>query len=582
LPDLTSIAPDSNPSCDKSSARPITDPQAQGGGPTQAAGTPGMTSGLRTVSILTFLSRVLGLVRDVGMAAVFGTGPLMDAFSVAFRVPNLARGMFGEGALAAAFLPAFLQERTHQGDEAGWRLASGVIVVMTVGLTALVLVAEVVLGAIWMQCEPGSDLRLLIGLTAVLLPYLILVCVVAQLSAVMYGLNHFLWPSLEPVLANVVWIACLWWIVPWLSSPTARIYAVALAIVGSGLLQLVAPLPTMRRLGFHYAADWRKAQARLLDIGKAVFAVTVGLSVTQLNSLLDGLTAWGFTRPESGSGVIPWLPGTLAYPLEPGTASALYFGQRVYQFPLGVFGVALGTVLFPVLSRHAAENRMDKLRADLLRGLKLVLFISVPASAGLVLLARPITILLFEHGSFDAAAVQQTTGMVRMFGCAVWAYCGILIVHRGFYAVGDRRSPLAMSFVGMVINLSLDLILMWFQGGPGLALATAVSSAVQFGLVVWLFEQRVGRLDWRDLRRSTLQTCTAAVAMSIVCALVAECLPPGPTWHQRLASVLAPMAAALAVYFGLARVFKMGELPLLFRADALAEFPRDETGSESL
>lgn len=532
-----------------------------------------MTSGLRTVSVLTFFSRVLGLVRDVGMAAAFGNGPLMDAFSVAFRVPNLARGMFGEGALTAAFLPAFLHERAEGGAQAGWRLASGVIAVLTIGLTAIVVVAELVLAAIWVQCEPAGDMRLLIGLTAVLLPYLVLVCVVAQLNAVMYGLNHFLWPSLEPVLANVVWIACLWWLVPRLESPTARIFAVALAIVGSGFFQLAAPLPTLRRLGFRYAADWRRSQSRLLEIGKAVFAVTIGLSVTQLNSLLDGLTAWGFSRPESAPNVIPWLPGACAYPLEAGTASALYFGQRVYQFPLGVFGVALGTVLFPVLSRHAAENRLDKLRDDLVRGLKLVLFISVPASAGLVLLARPVTILLFEHGSFDAGAVNQTTGMVRMFGCAVWAYCGILIVHRGFYAVGDRRSPLVLSFVGMVVNLSLNVTLMWPLGGPGLALATAVSSALQFGLVAWLFQQRVGRLDWRDLRRSTLQTCAAAVAMSIVCALVAERFPPGPSWSHRLMSVFVPMAASLAVYFGIARVFGMGELALLFRPSRTAPGP---------
>ena len=313
-----------------------------------------MTSGLRTVSILTFLSRVLGLVRDVGMAAAFGNGPLMDAFSVAFRFPNLARGMFGEGALTAAFLPAFLHERTHQGEEAGWRLASGVIAVLTIGLTACVVVAEIVLIVVWLRCDEAGDLRLLVGLTAVLLPYLVLICVVAQLSAVMYGLNHFTWPSLEPVLMNLVWIASLWWIVPRLASPTARIYAVALAIVASGLFQLVAPLPTLRRLGFHYLADWRKSQARLIDLGKAVFAVTVGLSVTQLNTLLDSMIAWGFSRPDGAADVINWLPGVHAYPLESGTASALYFGQRaMYQFPLGVFGVALGTV---VVSRFVATS----------------------------------------------------------------------------------------------------------------------------------------------------------------------------------------------------------------------------------
>jgi putative peptidoglycan lipid II flippase len=544
-----STAPASSPSCDKDPER-----ASSGGG--------GVSAGLRTVSLLTVASRILGLVRDVAMAAVFGNGPLMDAFSVAFRVPGLARGMFGEGALTAAFLPAFLQERTHNGAEAGWRLASGVLAVLAAGLTALVFVGELLLLLLSLRSEPDSDLRLLLGLTAVLLPYLILVCIVAQLNSVMYGLNHFLWPSLEPVLLNVVWIASLWLWVPFIASPAEKMYAVAAAIVASGFFQLAAPLRTLRRLGFRYRSDWRKAGGRLGEIGRAMFAVTIGLSVTQLNSLLDGLAAWGFTRPES-AGTIPWLPGGLAYPLDPGTPSALYFGARVYQFPLGVFGVALGTVLFPLLSRHAAEFRMDKLRDDLARGLKLVLFISVPASAGLVVLARPLTILLFQHGSFDDEAVRQTTDMVRMFGCAVWAYCALLIIHRGFYAVGDRRSPLLMSLVGMAINLSLDVTLIWPMGGGGLALATAVSSIVQCGLVLWLFELRVGRLDWTGLRRSCLQIGAATTAMTIVCLCVAILCPTGPTWVQRLLSVAAPIGASLAVYFGLARAFGMSEIALL-------------------
>jgi putative peptidoglycan lipid II flippase len=509
-------------------------------------------------------SRVLGLVRDVAMAAVFGNGPLMDAFSVAFRVPGLARGMFGEGALTAAFLPAFLQERTHKGPDAGWRLASGVLTVLAVGLTGLVLVCEFVILLCWLNSARDSELRVLLGLTAVLLPYLILVCVVAQLNAVMYGLNHFLWPSLEPVLLNVVWIACMWLWVPLIESPTARIYAVAAAIGASGFFQLAAPLRTLHRLGFRYRTDWRVAGGRLGEIGRAMLAITVGLSVTQLNSLLDGLAAWAFTRPET-AGTIPWLPGNLAYPLESGTASALYFGARVYQFPLGVFGVALGTVLFPILSQHAVEYRMDKLREDLARGLKLVLFISVPASAGLVVLARPVTILLFQHGSFDDEAVRQTTDMVRMFGCAVWAYCALLIVHRGFYAVGDRRSPLSMSLLGMAINLTLDVTLIWPLGGGGLALATAISSIVQCGLVLWLFGLRVGRLDWRGLARSCLQIGAATIVMTIACIVVAALFPPGQTWGQRLLSVGAPIGTSMAIYFAIAWALGMSEISLLFR-----------------
>jgi putative peptidoglycan lipid II flippase len=428
----------------------------------------------------------------------------------------------------------------------------------------LVIAGELIVLLMWLGSTPGSDLRILLGLTAVLLPYLILVCVVAQLNAVMYGLNHFWWPSLEPVLLNVVWIASLWLWVPFIESPTAKIYAVSVAIVASGFFQLAAPLSTLRRLGYRYVSDWRLSDGRLAEIGRAMFAVTIGLSVTQLNSLLDGLAAWGFTRPES-AGTIPWLPGALPYPLDPGTASALYFGARVYQFPLGVFGVALGTVLFPILSQHAAEYRMDKLREDLARGLKLVLFISVPASAGLVVLARPLTILLFQHGTFDDEAVRQTTDMVRMFGCAVWAYCALLIVHRGFYAVGDRRSPLLMSLVGMAINLTLDVTLIWPMGGGGLAMATAISSIMQCGLVLWLFELRVGRLDWRGLRRSCLQTGTATAAMTIVCLLVLAFCPTGHSWAARLCRVGAPMGASLATYFALARAFRMEEIGLLFR-----------------
>ncbi len=549
-----STAPASSLSCDNSP-----DGSAPAG-----SGNRGVTAGLRTVSLLTVASRVLGLVRDVAMAAVFGNGALMDAFSVAFRVPGLARGMFGEGALTAAFLPAFLQERMHKGADAGWRLASGVLAALAVGLTLLVIAGELIVLAMWLGSEPASDLRILLGLTAVLLPYLILVCVVAQLNAVMYGLNHFLWPSLEPVLLNVIWIASLWLWVPFIASPTAKIYAVSVAIVASGFFQLAAPMATLRRLGFRYVRDWRLSDGRLIEIGRAMFAVTIGLSVTQLNSLLDGLAAWGFTRPET-AGTIPWLPGSLSYPLDAGTASALYFGARVYQFPLGVFGVALGTVLFPILSQHAAEYRMDKLREDLTRGLKLVLFISVPASAGLVVLARPLTILLFQHGSFDDEAVRQTTDMVRTFGGAVWAYCVLLIVHRGFYAVGDRRSPLMMSLIGMAINLTLDVTLIWPMGGGGLALATAVSSIVQCGLVVWLFELRVGRLDWHALRRSCLQTGTATAAMTIVCLLVLSCCPSGHSWAARLCRVGAPMGASLAIYFAIARAFRMDEIGLLFR-----------------
>jgi putative peptidoglycan lipid II flippase len=253
------------------------------------------------------------------------------------------------------------------------------------------------------------------------------------------------------------------------------------------------------------------------------------------------------------------LPGRPHFPLETGTASALYFGQRIYQFPLGVFGAALGTVIFPLLSRHAGQGQMDRLRDDLSMGLRLVVGIGVPASAGIVLLARPLTVLFFERGEFDAAATEVTAGIIAAYGLGVWAYCGLLIVHRGFYAVGDRLTPLRAGMVSVVLNLVLSFALIWPLEGKGLALETAVSAMVQVMLAGWLLQKKIGRLDWRPIGFTTLKTLLATTAMGIVCVTTSRAIPESTgTWH-RLFHLGATLAAAIATYLALARVIGLSE-----------------------
>ena len=409
------------------------------------------------------------------MAMLFGNGMVMDAFSVAFRVPNLSRRLFGEGALATAFLPVFIREMEQHDKTSAWKLASAVLTLLGVTLCGVVLLGEVLLWGISSLWDIGTEGRLLIGLTAVMLPYLILICLAAQVSAVLHAFNHFTWPALLPVLLNLVWIAAIWLLAPWWESTSSQVYMIAVCILVGGCLQLLAPLPTLFRLGFRYDSAWRSAQSKVTEIGKAMGPILIGLSVTQFNTIADSLIAWGFAQPEGGPLQMN-LPGSPEYPVTAGTASALYFGQRMYQFPLGVFGVALGTVLFPLLSRHAERGRLDKLREDLSLGLRLVICIGLPASAGLVLLANPLTALLFQHGAFDAEDARQTANMISAYGTAVWAYCGLLIVHRGYYAVGDRKTPLYVGLAAVVLNLVLNLTLIWFLGGQGLAIATAVAA----------------------------------------------------------------------------------------------------------
>ncbi len=522
--------------------------------------------GLRIVSLLTLLSRLLGLVRDMGMAALFGNGAVLDAFTVAFRVPNLARRLFGEGALTTAFIPVFVRELEQAGRESAWKLASAVLTVLSMGLCGFVLLGELLLWSHSFFIETGGEAELLIGLIAALFPYLILICLAAQMSAVLHALGHFSIPALLPVLLNIIWMIGIWCVAPRFSSSWAQIHAISACIVAGGVLQLVSLLPIAFRLGFRYVPNWTSAWPKVLEIAKAMLPVLVALSVTQLNTLADSLMAWFFSEPEIRAAQLAHVDNG-AYWLASGTAAALYFGQRMYQFPLGIFGVALGTVLFPVLSRHAERGRLDLLCDDLGLGLRLVISVGLPASAGLVLLAEPITDLLFRHGAFDANDARQTAGMIAAYGSGVWAYCALLIVHRGYYAAGDRQTPLRVGLWIVLLNLALNFALLRPLGGRGLAMATAVSAMLQVVVVLWLLQRRIGLFDWQQLATTVMRAGVATVVMSLVCLWLLGQLESDERLSQRLLAVFVPLTVSMAVYFLLARMFGMQELWQLFRAE---------------
>jgi putative peptidoglycan lipid II flippase len=525
---------------------------------------------LRTVSLLTLLSRVVGLVRDMAMAALFGNGAILDAFTVALRVPNLARRLFGEGALTAAFLPALVRELELEGRESAWRLASAVLSILAVVLCCLVLIGELLLWILSRFCPTGSDGDLLIGLTAAMLPYVVLICVAAQLSAVLHALGHFSTPAILPVLLNVVWLAAVLLIAPWFPSARVQAYVIALCIPIGGVLQLAALYPALARRGFVYTAGWRSARTQVWEITRAMLPVIIGLSITQLNTLSDSLIAWSFSRSETATAGVTANENMMVV-LEAGTASALFFGQRMYQFPLGVFGVALGTVLFPLFARHAERGRFDLLRNDFDLGLRLTVFVGLPASAGLALLAEPITTLFFQRGAFDAEDARQTTGMISAYALGVWAYCGLPIVHRCYYAVGDRQTPLRVGLCVVLLNLVLNFTLLWPLGGRGLALATSISAMLQFVAVTWLIQNRIGRFLWRGLASAFVRAALATLVMSSCCAWTLDRLRGGDGFFQRLMPVAVPLVVSVIVYLAVARALGMNELWLLFRRDKQRE-----------
>jgi putative peptidoglycan lipid II flippase len=503
---------------------------------------------LRLVSLCTVLSRILGLVRDSAMGARFGNGPLLDTFTVAFRIPNLARALLGEGALATAFLPAFLAMRHKQGREAANRLAVAVLIALAGVVLSLIVLLE--LGLHWLgeSVALSVDAELLRQLLMVLAPYMGLICATSQLSALLHAEGRFAVPALLPMVLNLVWLLGLWLVVPMWATPANQLHVMAWCVVLAGLVQLALPLAAAMALGYRYVIDWPRALSGVKSIAAGMLPVLGGLMITQINVLLDSLIAWGFARPEHGPEFLPW-PGEIPYPLRAGTASALYFGQRLYQFPLGVFGVALGTVLFPLLAEHAQRGDDHSLRADFSLGLRLVAAIGIPASAGLMVLARPLAAACFQYGAFDADDAEQTAGMIAAYGSGVWAYCGLLIIHRGFYALGDRITPLRVGLLALGLNLVGNLTLIWICGGVGLAASTAIASMLQCLIIGWRFQQRVGGWEAREVALAVLKALVATAVMMVAAwiALNASAFLPG--WSGRGLRVLIPLAVAISVYF---------------------------------
>lgn len=523
----------------------------------------GFFAGLRTVSLLTLLSRILGMVRDIGMATLFGNGPVMDSFSVAFKLPNLFRRLLGEGALTTAFLPTYISELERNGRESSWKLVTAVLFWLAVFSILMVSIGEVLLIFMSSLGTPGSESQLLFWLCGLLLPYLILICIAAQINATLHALNHFSIPALLPTILNLFWMAGIWIVAPFFPDAHTKITAICITILIGGGFQLLLPLLKLLRLGYHPRMVWQDGLMQVQTIAVSMAPIVVGLSITQFNTLIDSLLAWGLARPEGIHATNPDAAIPFWQIFESGTASALYFGQRMYQFPLGVFGVALGTVLYPRLSRHAERKDDHLLRQDLLLGLQLVLGVGLPASMGLYLMAEPLSVLLFQYGDFSYFDALQTAEMIRFYGLGVFAFMAVLILNRGFYAIGDTRTPVRIGVLIVFCNLLLNLVFIWWLKGKGLALATSMSAVVQTLLCIWLIREKVGSLDLTKMMRTFLRAGLATSIMSVVIIVELQFISPANPIFYRLLRVFVPVISAVVIYLLLVRFLGLNEIMTL-------------------
>lgn len=497
----------------------------------------------------TLLSRILGAVRDIVIASVFGAGMTSDAFIAAFRIPNLLRRLFGEGSLSIAFVPAYTDTLYQQGRAEADRLANSAM-----RLLALMLVLVTVAGmalAPWLVriIAPGfSDLAakfaLTVDLTRTMLPYTFFIGMVALSMGILNVSGHFAAPALAPVFLNIAMILAVGIGAMWTARQSALVMWLAAGVTVGGVLQLGLQLPFLIRHGIHFnrgAPIWHPAFAR---IAWMLGPVLIGTAVYQINSLVVTLLA-------------SWLPQ--------GSISCLYFADRLVQFPLGIFGISTATAVLPTLARQSSAGRYDAMRQTFTQAVKLVLFITLPAMAGLIVLRKPVVSLLFQRGAFDEHSLQLTASALLYYCIGLWAFSAIRIVLNVFYALKDTRTPLRTAVLAIAVNLMLGVLLMGPMQHDGLALALSLSSMLNLGLLTMALRRRLGALGGRDIIASVGKSALCAVIMGVcVQGLSRWLLPPGAgKGIALLPGVLLCTAFGAFIFMGLAWVMGLAELQML-------------------
>lgn len=544
----------------------------------QPASDRGFVGHAAVVSALTLLSRLTGLLRDAALAAVFGLGWVADAFFVAFLIPNLFRRLFGEGALTAAFIPRYTKLRDSD-PELARRFATCCVSGLGVLLITLTLIGE----AVFLALLTGADTQrssTTLRLALIMLPYMPIICGVAFLGAVLQVHGRFGPAAGAPVLLNLVLVAAAAFTGPWTLdnnqsfADPERITAavtIAWAILAAGALQLawqVAALLKTTRPAFSTQGVW----APLKQMLTTMLPMLVGLGIFQINALLDSLIAYfGSPPPPEGasSGGQAVLTGAfgldgLTYPLQTGDVAALQWAQRLYQFPLGVFGIAIATAIFPALAR-AAKDKTDFGKITR-QGLRLTVFIGLPSTVGMVLVALPLTRAVYERAAFSLTDAQHVSTILVGYAAAVWAYSMTHTLTRAFYALDDAKTPLRVSLVMVAINLSLNLTLIWPFGAAGLAWSSAVCAAAQAGTLVWLLGRKpqIDRVVDDSVLNGWLRTLGLTAIMALVLAPAVRFLdvPSLSAWQN--AGVLggATLMGAI-IFFGGAWLTKADELAWL-------------------
>ena len=503
------------------------------------------------VGIFTFFSRILGLARDMLIANFFGSGMSADAFFVAFRIPNLLRRLFAEGSFSVAFIPVFTEYLQNRSKEEAFLLARVVLTFLILVLTAVTILGIIFSPLIVRVIAPGfggmgEKYALTVLLTRIMFPYIFLVSVLALFMGILNSLKHFAAPATAPVFLNLSMIAALLFLAPSMRAPTVGL---AIGVIGGGILQLALQIPFLMEKGLSFAPKWNPGHPALKKIGMLMLPTIFGSAIYQINQLVGTL---------------------LASLLREGSVSYLYYADRLVQFPLGVFAIAISTAALPSLSREAADGDLVRLKETLSHALRLTMFITIPAMVGLIILRQPIITLLFQRGAFDSFATGMTARALLYYSLGLWSFAALRVFVSAFYSMQDTKTPVKVAVVAMLLNFAFSVILMRtpLEHG-GLALALSLASTLQLCMLIFLLQKRLGGIDGRVVMGSMVRSFLCSLIMGACVYLLTSKIfvgHPGQGILGLTTGLLVAIAAGVVIYTISAKLLGSKELPALTRA----------------
>ncbi len=452
------------------------------------------------VSIMTLASRILGLIRDISFAYFFGAVTSADAFFVAFRIPNLLRRLVAEGAMSSAFIPVFTAYHTKYGDEEAKKVSDITFTYLLITLLILSVLGVIFSKELIYLFAPGFELhpekfRLTVTLNRIMFPFILFVSIVALCMGLLNSLKHFFVPALSPIILNLSIITFI------LIANHGRhaILIVASGVLVGAALELVPQLILMRKKGFMFSLNFDYRHPALRESLFLFLPMMFGAAVYQLNVFVSNV---------------------LASFLKTGSISYLYYASRLFEFPQGIFAVSIAIAALPAMSRDTATAGVSKLKDSLLFSLNLLNFVTVPATVGLIILARPIIDVLFHRGSFSLSDTMAVSSALVFYAAGLWSVAFSRVITQAFYALKDAKTPVIIAFFTVIINLLLSVWLMNTMEYRGLALATSISAYFNTFYLLYALRKKIGKIGLKAISVSFAKAFTASGIMGAIIALV--------------------------------------------------------------